>query len=449
MKNYLKLSFCLGLVAAFFVISCQKEEHESYVNPGALNKSSELTTLLKRVALANAVDDNTIDSASCFKIKLPVELTVNNQFLLVSDESGYQQAADIFNAGTIDMDHLEYGFPITIVYPNGQEIAVGDIYQYQDLRNTCRVESSEVPIGCIDLVFPFSVSIYDTNSQTPQIVSIENSFDLLAFIVNLGGGQYFDINYPISAVVDGGTVAINNNAELLGYINIAITNCIGCDNPHILTNDLVMYIPFANETKDLTGFATPVVQGAHHYVTDRSGNANGAISFDAGNKSNRIDVPGNLNNNMLQNGQFTISLWFNRQNAAATDEMEGMYNTSEMSIQLGNIFNMEIRSPVVIAPGLVDPLYDIQWINNGMLGEVNIWHHIVLTFTDGVLSLYRDGALVNQAFGIEFVGVLAGGDFGYQFKGYMDDIRIYKKALTLSEVQLLNSMDGDINHCLN
>ena len=38
---------------------------------------------------------------------------------------------------------------------------------------------------------------------------------------------------------------------------------------------------------------------------------------------------------------------------------------------------------------------------------------------------------------------------GNSFKGYLDDLRVYKKTLDSNEVQTLYNLEGDSNTCLN
>lgn len=232
MKKFFKMGLGIAVLLCFFAVSCQDEVHEIFVNSDALTNNSAVTKLLKRVAQTSVVDDNTIDSATCFKIKLPVELTVNGQVILVQNEEGYQQAADILNASNGDDDEIIYGFPITIISnDNGAETAVNNSDEYEALRQQCPMPPAEIPINCIDFNYPFTVSLYDPNFQNQQIFTINNDSELYAFLVNLTSGQLYQINFPVSAVIDNATIEINNNTELQDAINQAIDVCSNNSNP--------------------------------------------------------------------------------------------------------------------------------------------------------------------------------------------------------------------------
>ncbi len=448
MKIKLKWMVVLCIVMGF--VSCQEERHESFVSDQVLHKSSVLTQKLHRVALALAAGNDVLDSATCFKIKLPVQATINGHALWIDDEQDYQQAAALLALPGEHPDPVSFQYPITLIWENGSETTVTGAAQFRQLQQQCPADSSMIPIQCVDFDFPFSISMYDAVSQTPQILTIADAFGLVAFFNNLKPAAFFQLNYPISvARNDGFFQSVETNAALQQFIDNFGDQCSSCDNVGVLIdNDLVFYMPFANEVADLTGFSTPVVPGANvSFVTDRSGNANGAFSFQTAN-GNTIQINATPQNNLLQAGAFTISLWFNRQNPQVFD-FEQLFSTAELGMSLGNPFNQEIRSPSVWASGMVNPLYDTGWIDGGMLGELNQWHHMVVTYSGNTMLLYRDGVLQGSAAAVAFSGeMLGGGIFGNNFKGFIDDIRMYKRALSAQEIAVLFGLDGDVNTCM-
>jgi photosystem II stability/assembly factor-like uncharacterized protein len=88
-------------------------------------------------------------------------------------------------------------------------------------------------------------------------------------------------------------------------------------------------------------------------------------------------------------------------------------------------------------------LLSTKLINDG------VWHHVVVTKDDAVFKIYIDGELnatVAPSLTNTFMGVDASLIIGFThfsnastkyFEGYMDEIRIYKKALTIEEVLAL------------
>lgn len=449
MRNRLVLVM-LVLMSAF-VISCQEEGESAYVSDQALAKTSELTNKLHRVALALAVDDNVLDGATCFAVKLPVQITVNGQPMLVDSPADYQQVAQMLAGTENDPDSVVFDFPIAITYENGNEVVVPDSDTFETLRQQCPADPLLTPIRCIGLVFPFTVSLYDPVSQTPQIVSISDGFSLVAFFENLRTSEFFQINYPMGVTREGVSQQVSNNAALQAFIDTFGNNCSSCGNPGILVdNDLILYVPFANQTVDLTGISNLVVNGTSvAFVSDRNGNPNAAFSFTSPGIGNNIEISGAAENDLLQSGGFTISMWFNRQNPQIFD-FEKLFSNDGLEMSLGNPFNQEIRSPFAVANGMNAPLYDSAWIDGGLLGEINQWHHLVVTYDGTLLRLYRDGIMRGTSVGANFTGmVLRGGTLGGNFKGYIDDVRMYKRVLQQHEISVLFGLEGDTNTCMD
>ncbi len=83
--------------------------------------------------------------------------------------------------------------------------------------------------------------------------------------------------------------------------------------------------------------------------------------------------------------------------------------------------------------------------------EINKWYHIIGTYDGISLKIYVDGSIENThpseivpgTFSPNFTGI---GYMDYQnryWRGYIDDVRIYSRALTASEVQTLYAQTKD------
>ena len=73
----------------------------------------------------------------------------------------------------------------------------------------------------------------------------------------------------------------------------------------------------------------------------------------------------------------------------------------------------------------------------------NAWHHYAITADGASVHLYRDGALVGtNAFVPNWASTadrrfFLGGDAAYSLSGYLDDVRIYDRALSASDIQVV------------
>lgn len=180
-------------------------------------------------------------------------------------------------------------------------------------------------------------------------------------------------------------------------------------------------------------------------TTDRFGQANNAYAFEQGAY---IEVPYSpaLNPQVL-----SISLWINVKEAFADNYLLSLnkWNGFKFQLQSDNFLFMTLKTPAAT--------YDRD-SNPGKMA-VGTWHHAVVTAGNGTISFYVDGVQtrsesaagnasvltipVNLAIGqILPKGILSFTDksspFYFSnaafFKGSMDEIRYYNKALSADEV---------------
>lgn len=451
MKKVLKSIFLLGIITISFT-SCQNEENETNQEEETLSNTSPLTNLLRRVAMNETSDDNIIDSTNCFKVKLPVNLIVNEQPVTINSESDYHLVNDIFEETDTDRDFVDFIFPITIINQDYSEVVVETNAEFESLRRECEEpDPGERNIGCLSVNYPVTIFGYDSNSQLANTYSVRSDVELFLLLFNLNSNEFYAVDYPITVQNSSGeTLTINSNAALLA----AIQECVNatCPNPNVLTNDLILYIPFANQLRDLTGYSNPTITGNYHYVTDRSGNLNGAFSFDDGTNSalNSVNVQATAVNDLMQTGNFTMSLWFRRQDTSGVNPMEELMNSMAFNIFLGNQTNSAIMGPFLIVNNSTPVTYDNSWIDDNLLGDTENWHHIVVTYqrSNNLMMLYRDGVLRTALTPTDIATTVPSLTFAIRYKGFMDDIRAYKRTLSASEVRTLYNLEGDVNTCL-
>lgn len=95
----------------------------------------------------------------------------------------------------------------------------------------------------------------------------------------------------------------------------------------------------------------------------------------------------------------------------------------------------------------VDYYYGADHFNTTAV-SLNSWHHIVVSVNAGNVTFYLDGAADGTATGAVSINANAiGQDFsgGESFQGYMDDVRIYNRALSGSEVTDLYQEGGGVS----
>ncbi|PNQ73438.1 hypothetical protein C1T31_07980 [Hanstruepera neustonica] len=236
--------------------------------------------------------------------------------------------------------------------------------------------------------------------------------------------------------------AVNSNSTM-----VMEQDCSNCDNPGVLTNDLVIYIPFGGEAQDLiTG---DVVQNiTNDFVTDRAGNTTCAIGF-TGNDN--ISIPVTAENQIVQGDSFSISVWFKMQNTVAGD-LEIFFRKPGNATVGFNLGVYDLNTPL-FGDNLGTTLWDNDWNQEvDVTWDNTDWHHLTVTVdSNNTVRLYRDGALRNV---VENSNLTIGSDptseylIGEGFQGHLDDLRVYKRTLSDNEVGDLYNLEADCFQCL-
>jgi hypothetical protein len=214
-----------------------------------------------------------------------------------------------------------------------------------------------------------------------------------------------------------------------------------------LDSNLVAYYPFDGNTNDYSGNGLNLTNTGATLITDRNGNLSAAYSFDG------IDDFMKVSDNPLLDlsNELTISFFF---------QINELPSTYSAIIAKGLIFTG--------SPDYPKHTYGIGVGKNGKihldfvykeasvlkrqalihdLPSFEVWHHIAMTYKNGEIRYYLDGFLIikkdigdytlNQNNIPLYVGTedyLHATEF---FKGSLDDIRIYSRALNDTEIREL------------
>ncbi|ULC60277.1 hypothetical protein MBM09_04630 [Flaviramulus sp. BrNp1-15] len=233
MKTKLKTLLLLPFFALLMFTSCQDEviditppdENEEVT----LTASSELTSLMFYTSAKDGSADNIIDKASCTSVELPVTVIVNGLEITIDSEEDFKVIEAIFNEFEDDEDELDIVFPITIILSNHEEIVIENRDQLEELIQQCKDENEEDDdIECIDFKYPISFTVYNTDFQIIDVITVENDRELYHFIKRIKEetGLLASINFPVTMVLaDGSEIEVNNNIELANIIKEAKDAC--------------------------------------------------------------------------------------------------------------------------------------------------------------------------------------------------------------------------------
>ena len=241
-KN-IQLFLLAGIISLLFA-SCQNEENE-LINPSTetLGNETPLTNLLKRVSMSNPSSDNIIDSTDCFNVKLPVEVLVNNQPILITSEEDFAAVTATFIQYPSQYNTVDFVFPITVIYPDNSEIVISSESEFYVKAHECDgipVPVEQQPVACLTIVYPLNLFTYDSEFQVADNLTFNSDAEVWSFLDTLGPEDYYGINYPMTVInQEGETITTNNNDELWAVITQAIEDCStiappGCEQGNYL-----------------------------------------------------------------------------------------------------------------------------------------------------------------------------------------------------------------------
>ncbi len=228
---------------------------------------------------------------------------------------------------------------------------------------------------------------------------------------------------------------------LIIFIASALSVCIV--DAQIPTNGLVAYYPFTNgSTSDWSGNGNNGTNNGATITTNRFGNANSAYHFD-GDDFIRV----NDTNSLDLSTSFTFSLWVQLDAATISiNDIQSLISKwSDTEAEQAYTFEIAFPSNPQVNARTGPSTTFRQPAQNNI--AIHNWHHLVVTYDNSNIRHYIDGLLdktsaqtgqINSGaealtFGAHDVNVAT----RRWLFGSLDDIRIYNRALSESEIQEL------------
>lgn len=231
----------------------------------------------------------------------------------------------------------------------------------------------------------------------------------------------------------------------------------------IVTDGLIAYYPFNGNANDESGYGNHGEVSSGHYgfgagtpvlTTDRFGNANKAYAF---NEGAFINVP---YTSALNPTQISIALWVNAAEIRENNRFLGLHSWN------GYKFQLQSQNKPFFTVATTDGIYDKD--SDPALDTLT-WYHLAVSFGGGEMAFYVNGVntvthtaipgnLVrvtnhNLSFGVgssqyadtpDNYGDESHADYhvipvawGGYFSGMLDDIRLYNRVLTATEIAFI------------
>ncbi len=208
---------------------------------------------------------------------------------------------------------------------------------------------------------------------------------------------------------------------------LAIVSLSGVLKAQAPTNGLVGYWPFNGNANDESGNGHNGTVNGATLTNDRFGNINSAYNF------NGIDQYITTLNSSAMNysGGYTFSTWINFTQVA--NQGGNIFSKHTEGFPYG--FSLHISNSQLLFYNSGTYLYTTDLYNDGL------WHNVVCIFNGSKIFIYVDNVLkgnIASTYISNNSDILIGKSSGnYFYNGKSDDIRIYNRALTPSEITLL------------
>jgi len=223
--------------------------------------------------------------------------------------------------------------------------------------------------------------------------------------------------------VDGQTYGNECSAEAAGVEIDYSGECSVALDSNTLSSGLIAYYPFNGNANDESGNGNDGAVYGASLTSDRDGNANSAYNFDGSNDYIDTSIERSTLNSL------TISVWINYQGSISNHYSAVIGGESSWFFIGKNSGNSNIG------------VQDGNYVSDIAIGE-NVWdgnwHLLTYTYDQGLGSVYLDGTFVGNSTFTKGSGLIWIGheeeSAGYFFEGMIDEVRIYERALSDSEI---------------
>ena len=208
------------------------------------------------------------------------------------------------------------------------------------------------------------------------------------------------------------------------------------------SGDLVAYYPFSGNANDLSGFNNNGTVSGAVLVPDRWGNTASAYTFDGVNDNISVTSSTSLN---FQNS-ISINFWI---------KVGEFFERESYPISHGNwenrwkisITNKHLRWTVKTNTGVKDLDSETELVLNNLYNVTALYDgNDYEIYINGNLDAFTSfsGSILTTPIAL-MIGQILPGNTQYNFKGVLDDIRIYNYALSYNKIQTLYDYVSDVN----
>ena len=323
-------------------------------------------------------------------------------------------------------------------------------------------------------IIPQKPSLTTTPTTTPYDaveVQVNGKVGTTVFVNGVDSGKTIDSTGKVKVTLDTSGEAGDKSFSITLKDSVdneseALTFTISKQDI-ILTEGLVAHYEFENNANDSSGNGNHGTKYGGVSYTD--GVIGKAGSFGGVSNKGYIEIQ---NNSSLQfDESFSISFWFNTQSNIGMNGNGGTttYGTQTIMAKSGDrrgftiragVNNNELQYPYIYnGRCCTNSGYTLgfeynkdikKYVNDGL--ALKKWHHLIFEYKNNKMYLYVNGQLENisdeNKFYINEINTenlhigIGQSKWWYPFNGFIDDLRIYNRALNESEIKQLYKLGG-------
>ncbi|MCX6706723.1 MAG: hypothetical protein NT001_01120 [Candidatus Woesearchaeota archaeon] len=219
--------------------------------------------------------------------------------------------------------------------------------------------------------------------------------------------------------------------------------CDGTSLPGVIcaanckVSGLLAFYPMNWNAKDYSGNSRDGTALLGAVLTTGSGGKYGAAYDFSGSSGPRISIP---IINIPDNTPWTVAYWFYQRSTTKISMGANAQTDRFLHVNAGTSF-LNFYNHVNTQITLNAASYNLN----------NNWHHAVVVCDGAITSsikLYIDGAyyssgnMANSNLVIDSIGYATGSSTGWAWDGRLDEVRIYNRALSLSEISTIKDFDS-------
>lgn len=296
----------------------------------------------------------------------------------------------------------------------------------------------------VDLSAYKTITLNNNGSEatTITVLDSDNAFfthdAVLPLEVPPFGSASFQIIFtPTEELTYSGTMTIESDAEDNPTISISLA---GSGAIPTLTDGLVAYYPFSGNANDVSGNNNNGSVSGAVLTEDREGVSQSAYNFDGDN--DYIQVPDS--NSLDLTNTLTIATWMKLDSYDGTSHGGGSPNVISKAYSNYEPYRLELLSnKTVLCLASSSSYREFPLVQTAV--PINQWTHVAITYNNGSLNFYHNGTLTGTATtSIDTLRTTTGSLYigarkpsNNTIDGTLDEIRIYNRVLSLSEIQEL------------